>query len=245
MRKRLVAFGCSLTYGDELSDCVNKTCGESLPSEYAWPSILAKDIDRECVNMGYMGASNSMIVRLVSRYLYDRNNLMEYDWINQPKRYAARVKEDDIVVIQWTAFDRMEFFDESIDTNKWSKYRQIHPHQMNNSTFGELYATIISYETSSVSYERAIQHMNMAAAMLKSAGLKFRFVYGITTPHYYLGEEKNISLMSVDAMNSVIDSNNMSFVHFSNVNNFAMGKNLHPLEEAHRSWAKIIKQDIV
>ena len=243
MKQRLVSFGCSLTYGDELADCTNNTCGEDSPSEYAWPNLLAKSLDMECVNLGYMGASNQMILRMLSRYVYDSECKMHYDWIKQPERYSTRMKQNDIVIVQWSSFDRIELFDSEIANNKWSMYRQLHPRNTGNKKFSSIYETIIAHETSSVVYERNIQYLNTAAAILKNAGLTYYILYGITSPKLYYGEEVNISLLS----NDVISRQPLeldTFVHFAKRNNFKKGARLHPLEEAHEEWAKMIKQGI-
>jgi hypothetical protein len=60
---RLVAFGCSNTFGHGMIDCWNdklKQPGIS-PSKYAWPSILGKNLGLDVVNLSRCGASNREI----------------------------------------------------------------------------------------------------------------------------------------------------------------------------------------
>jgi hypothetical protein len=83
---KLVAFGCSFTYGHGLPDCWK---GEGLagdfPSKMAWPSLLAAALKKECVNASYPGCSNIGIL----------NNVLSYDF-----------DKDDVAVILWTYTDR-------------------------------------------------------------------------------------------------------------------------------------------
>jgi hypothetical protein len=86
---RLVAFGCSNTYGEGLDDCwVNNDAGPT-PSKFAWPQVLANDLNLECVNLSVPGTSNKQIC----------NDILNTDF-----------KLTDIVVIMWTFFSRTCFF---------------------------------------------------------------------------------------------------------------------------------------
>lgn len=83
MSKRLIAFGCSITYGQGLPDC-NTTF--LTPSNYAWPSLVAKNINCTCNNQARPGSSNREILWRILNY-------NEYH-------------HSDIVVILWTIKDR-------------------------------------------------------------------------------------------------------------------------------------------
>ena len=85
-KRRLVTFGCSITYGHGLSDCItnNQEPGD-VPSEFSWPAVLSQSLDLELVNQGECGASNHKILC----------NILQYNF-----------KPDDIVVIMWTFPDR-------------------------------------------------------------------------------------------------------------------------------------------
>ena len=83
---RLVAFGCSYTYGHGLPDCIMaKGRAGKKPSKFAWPHLLAKKLDKELYNAGVPGASNKLIMDTV---------------INFP------FKPTDTVVILWTYLSR-------------------------------------------------------------------------------------------------------------------------------------------
>jgi len=89
--KRLVAFGCSHTYGEGLPDCIPPVEFNKMtpPSKFAWPEILANKLSVECWNKSKCGISNKNISEIV---------------LDTP------LQKDDIVVILWTSILRTCFF---------------------------------------------------------------------------------------------------------------------------------------
>jgi len=88
---RLIAFGCSNTFGQALEDCWNyekKDVGEH-HSKLAWPSVLSKKLNLECHNHALPGASNKLIM----------NQIISFPFA-----------PDDTVVIMWSYLDRYHIF---------------------------------------------------------------------------------------------------------------------------------------
>lgn len=83
---KLWAFGDSFTFGSEMEDCVD----EFVYSNNTWQALLAKDRDLEyrCIARG--GVSNDWIARNVLKY-------------------AGQFNSNDLIIIQWTYFSRIEF----------------------------------------------------------------------------------------------------------------------------------------
>ena len=92
---RLVAFGCSNTYGEGLEDCwILSPSGSNMrdgpnPSKFAWPMVLANIMDLECVNLSLPAASNKWICNKVLN---------------------TKLSNTDTVVFMWSYFDRTCFF---------------------------------------------------------------------------------------------------------------------------------------
>ena len=65
---RLIAFGCSNTFGQALEDCwdYEKNDVGEYPSKLAWPSVLSKKLDLECHNHALPGASNKLIMNQIT-----------------------------------------------------------------------------------------------------------------------------------------------------------------------------------
>ena len=83
---RLVTFGCSHTFGLGLSDCPDDPNIVKKASQYAWPNLLAKKLNRECVNKSRPGSSNKKI------------------WYSFVK--FEDLRSSDIVIILWSHLPR-------------------------------------------------------------------------------------------------------------------------------------------
>ena len=91
---RIIAFGCSNTWGEGLPDTWNagdEGRWRGQPSKFAWPQILADKMNLECVNIGEGGVSNKYIANLIAE---------------------TEFQQDDIVVVLWTYFSRSCVFAE-------------------------------------------------------------------------------------------------------------------------------------
>ena len=83
MYERLVTFGCSLTYGQWLDDCVPPD--DENPSTYAWPNIIANKFDLRLSNLSEPGSSNKQIWKTI---------------------LDTKLSANDLVIIQWSHVDR-------------------------------------------------------------------------------------------------------------------------------------------
>lgn len=86
MKQRVITFGCSYTQGVALPDCPNSTCP---PSSFSWPSVVAENLGRECINNGVGGSGNLEILW----------NILKFDY-----------QDDDIVIPMWSHFEREHVF---------------------------------------------------------------------------------------------------------------------------------------
>ncbi len=80
----LYTFGDSMTFGWNLY----KSVSEEVRKELAWPGLLADKLGEEYVDYSFPGASNWKAARVLQ---------------------SLKLTPDDIVVIQWSAWDRFEF----------------------------------------------------------------------------------------------------------------------------------------
>lgn len=114
--ERLIAFGCSLTYGHGLKDCFETL---DKPSEYAWPSIVSKYMNRECVNKSNPGASNKRIWNNIINFNYRENDIVFVLW-TYPERTSI-IKRNSVVDIgPWMDSVYYNLYDE-YDSNLMSK----------------------------------------------------------------------------------------------------------------------------
>ena len=85
---RLIAFGCSLTFGLALSDKYPYQ-EHYVASDYAWPNVLAKRLNLEVVNKGIPAAGQTEIL----------SSILNFDF-----------KPTDNVIVMWSYFDRLDFY---------------------------------------------------------------------------------------------------------------------------------------
>jgi|TARA_Y100000780_G_scaffold217326_1_gene221333 hypothetical protein len=118
---KLIAFGCSNTFGQFLPDVWNEETelpiDDEGPSQFAWPQILADKLNLKCCNFGEPGISNKEIW---------------YNIVNGESFFEI----DDIVIICWTYSDRnciikskeikqLRYWD-TLDVESRSYYKYIH-----------------------------------------------------------------------------------------------------------------------
>ena len=86
---RLVAFGCSFTYGHGLEDCYKPPNRHGpFPSKTAWPSTLGKLLNVDTViNKGSPGASNKLIWKTVLDFDFQQDDIVFINW-SYPNRYC-------------------------------------------------------------------------------------------------------------------------------------------------------------
>lgn len=110
---RLIAFGCSFTWGTALPDESGSKHGDPIQiSDLSWPALLSKSLNRELVNMAVPGGSNKRILQ----------SIVEFDY--QPT---------DIAIVMWTTPTRSTVFRKNIQDQ-----RQYHVNSMadiNDSLF--------------------------------------------------------------------------------------------------------------
>lgn len=83
---RLIAFGCSNTYGQGLPDCHlldkrnNLYSAGPNPSKYAWPSVLGKLLNRSVINLADPGGSNRNIWYKAVNFEYQPEDIVVLHW---------------------------------------------------------------------------------------------------------------------------------------------------------------------
>ena len=94
---RLVAFGCSHTYGVALNDCWIDVGGpgDLPPSKLAWPNIMAKSLKLECINTSTPGSSNREIWWRIINFKFEPDDLILVQW-TYPNRDCI-IKQDDTI----------------------------------------------------------------------------------------------------------------------------------------------------
>lgn len=86
---RLIAFGCSITYGHGLPDChIPPNDPGEFPSKFAWPQLIADKLKLECINLSVPGDSNKDIWYNVVNFDFNNDDLVFVHW-SYPDRSAV------------------------------------------------------------------------------------------------------------------------------------------------------------
>ena len=107
---RLVAFGCSNTFGQALPDIWDHKKNECIfnqgPSKYAWPQLLANKLDIECVNISKPGASNKEIWYNIVNTEFKKNDIVIILW-SHLNRYCFIQKNNILQLGTWIVIDQL------------------------------------------------------------------------------------------------------------------------------------------
>ena len=93
---RLIAFGCSYTYGHGLQDCIadNGSGAGRYPSKFAWPQLVANVANLECINKSAPGSSNQEILWQIERFNFEVNDTVIIHWSFCNRAMYRTVKND-------------------------------------------------------------------------------------------------------------------------------------------------------
>ena len=92
-KPRLIAFGCSYTHGQYLS--------EENPSELAWPKLLGTLLERDVINKGSPGASNLEILHTILSFPFVESDLVVIGWTHVNRDYIFN-KAKHIAIGPWS-----------------------------------------------------------------------------------------------------------------------------------------------
>lgn len=148
--QRLVAFGCSFTYGQGLSDCrIGNNWSEiaSTPNKLAWPNVLGSMLDITVINKGVPGASNNEILF----------HILNFDF-----------NDDDIIVIMWSMVNRDLYFLHNKKTKK--PFRQLGLWSKGESELANTWLKNVDNVDNSIKSWHYMHHANL---YLKSKNLNY------------------------------------------------------------------------
>lgn len=142
---KLVAFGCSFTYGTALPDATDTKC-----SNMAWPALVAEKMNIAHVNVGVPGASNDLIL----------HNIVNFENFNK----------GDHVIIAWTFMYRALLFNDnsSIDNIMPNRSRTLYSKEKGDIKWENFYKVHGDYDL----YIRTLKNMHHAMYYLLSKEIK-------------------------------------------------------------------------
>jgi len=256
---KLVAFGDSFTWGDELSDICDKFV--NFPINFKQLTDNEHTILREN-NIGPYSERNFNheqipIQKWHSKYTWPSllANELNLSYVCHAKsgysnetilrkliQYIPNITIDDLVVINWTYIDRWDFVNPDILTidNQWITIR---PTNKKKTQFEKFYFKYIQSEL--LHKWESLKNILLAINILKEKNIKFLMTCNDETildqiyhaPSYI----KNMQLAVKD---HIIWFEGKGFNNWCTDNGFLRGKeNNHPLDEAHNAAFEYIKKN--
>lgn len=209
----LKSFGCSFTYGSDLSDCDIPDLG---PSQSTWPALLAKSLNYEYECHAWPGIGNLQIYSQI---------LEQVPLVNSS-----------IFVINWTWLDRFDFIN-PLD-EKWQTLRpngDQKEHQLYYKYFYSQYHTMMtnaSYITSAISL---LKKHNIKFIMT----LIDTVLFDIVDPNWQ--DPRSISFLQKEINPYITNFDGLTFLNWARKKGFPISETLHPLEPAHQTAFELIR----
>ena len=119
---KIIAFGCSNTFGQGLPDCYKMEgdigIGLEKSSQYAWPEVFAKKMKKSCVNLAQPGSSNRQILwQILNFEYYQPRDCVTILWtfINRSSIIKSQHEISQLHIREWSG--------QPIENKAWRKYK--------------------------------------------------------------------------------------------------------------------------
>jgi hypothetical protein len=252
MTKILYANGCSWTAGNGIEfdpslSSVDKNERWRYQLNSSWPSILAKKLNKECINQSEGAGSNKRMVRTSCDFINSLN----------PAQY-----KDTLVVLGWTTVDRNELFLEENNINEWCKFNATqsissHTHKFSKTfikDIDKMYITnVFNYKAN---YTYFLQEMFLMSNLLENLGIKYLFFSSlpwrncwthdgnIDIQEMFNTQLKNLKKPNILNTRACDESLNI-MAEFCRINKLPMAPDHHTMIEGHAAWAEHLYKELL
>ena len=175
-----------------------------------WPAIIADRLGVDHENHSRGGSGNLHI-------------------LNQILSHAG---DDCICVVNWTYIDRFDFC--SFKTEQWETLRPVLDHEHANFYFQNLYGQYRDMLSSLIYVKTAMDFLNQRHVPFVMTYMDY-LLFEPVDPGWH--DPTSIQYLQEYTRSSMCDFGGKNFLDWSLDNNFAIGKNSHPLDRAHQSAA--------
>ena len=221
----LGAFGDSFLFGSDLSDCVdyydkkyNINFRPNYPSNLTYTAITARNLKAEYLCTAYPGIGNTIIYDDVCRIISSYGNKVFY-------------------YINWTYSDRFDYINK--DNNQWNTVRP----SLDNPELDKFFYKHLHCElTDKLS---TLTYMSNTISILEENNCKFCMS---TMDNLIFDSEwhcpASVRLLQQKVKPYIFDFDGFDFLSWAKINNYPISEKNHPLEEAHKNAAILLKQQI-
>lgn len=208
--KAVRAFGDSFLYGSDLKDCPPDSLID--PSQSTWPALMAKELGLEYKCYARPGVGNSWIAQQVLTY----------------------AKTDCLNIINWTWVDRWDYY--NIINKKWQTAR---PTGTEDDAYANMWYKYFQSELMDKWQDLNIVYSTIS--YLKQHNIPYVFHI---MDEILLDPTHHAPPYITNLQNDIRDELQRfpyftTFLTWSQMNDFDISDNLHPLEQAHEAAAKL------
>lgn len=207
---KIKGFGDSFIYGSELKDCPPDS--KHIPSKLTWPALIAKELNLLYTCHAIPGIGNNYIAQQVMKY----------------------ATPDCLCIINWTWIDRWDFY--NITTSEWDSVR---PTGTEDNPLSDNYYR--NFQSQLMDQWQSLNVINSTHLYLEKHGINYvshimdELLLECThNPPTYVARLQN------DIRDTILRfPYYTTFLTWSQMNDFEISEQLHPLEEAHEAAAKL------
>jgi hypothetical protein len=210
---KLKSFGCSFTYGSDLSDC-------DFPMDHScltWTALLATSLNYDYECYAKPGIGNLQIYQSIIDHVYFS-------------------QKSEIFVINWTWLDRFDFMDPVAEN--WHTIRpgdNSTTHQLYYKHFYNQYHSMITNAAYISSVILLLEKYNIKFIM----SLTDATLFDVIDPQWQ--DPRSISLLQKEIKPYITWFENDTFLNWSKKKGFPISETLHPLEDAHQAAFELIR----
>jgi hypothetical protein len=207
---KLKSFGCSFIFGSDLADSDPKGVIRH-PSMLTWPALIAKDLKLNYRCYARPGQGNFKIYC----------DILANSYCN----------DDSIYVINWTWIDRFDYIDSQ---EQWNTLRPAQENKLQEFYYRNLHSQLNDMISSASWIVAAADH-------LRSLGRPFVMTYmdyNLLTPVDPTWHNPRYLEILQHKLKDILKSfDGSNFLDWSQLHNYKISSQWHPLEEAHRAAA--------
>ena len=216
---RLLSFGCSFIFGNELADD-GRDGPWATASELTWPAHLARALDRSYECHARAGSGNLQIMEKVLEQVH-------------------RSGSEDLFVVGWTWTDRFDYYPANPTDASRSPWRTIMP--IDRDQVAEIYYKYLHSEyrdkLTTLIYVKtaldALTQRNIPFVMTYMDALMFDQTWHTTPATQMLQDQLRPHMTTFEGKN---------FLDWSRANKYTVSDAWHPLEQAHEAAARLMFQ---
>jgi hypothetical protein len=185
--------------------------------DHSWPALIARDLSLPCRNYARAGVGNLKILESI----------------------LAVARPNSLCVVSWTWIDRFDFINSAVES--WETLRPALDHPHADHYFRNLHSQYRDTLTSLIYVSQAIDYFQTNNIPFLMTCID-RLILAPVDAKWH--DPRPIEALQRKINNHIKYFEDMDFVQWAEHKKFAISSTLHPLQDAHRAAADIMKPHI-